>query len=212
MSARRNLTSAFLPITSLQPQQFHAITHSFPQRDSTIPSIFSSFRTLSIVIGVVPPYASGSRGAPPSDILRRGRRDDLPMRGHCGARGEREHRAARAFRFFERPKTPALRDGPPVCRYAQASRVPLCRSKCEAYMTYPRVLDGWLPVPLLGSPATSTLCLHAAAPRAEGTIRGCSAQSEESAQRGLPPANARHPALVRPGIPGFGDTLRLGRF
>ncbi|SRR6266404_3878784 len=46
MLARRNLASSFLPITSLQPQWFHAITHSFAQRRHAIPPILNSFRTL----------------------------------------------------------------------------------------------------------------------------------------------------------------------
>jgi hypothetical protein len=47
-------STPLLPITSLQPQQFHAITHSFAQRRAAIPPIFNSFRTLSIVTGVYP--------------------------------------------------------------------------------------------------------------------------------------------------------------
>ncbi|SRR6266404_2080708 len=50
-----NRLSLFLPITSLQTLQFHAITHSFAQRRSVIPPFFNSFRTLSIATGVVPP-------------------------------------------------------------------------------------------------------------------------------------------------------------
>src|SRR6266403_6324638 len=53
--SRRNLTSRFLLITSLQPERFHAITHSFPQRRSAIYCIFNSFRTLFIAIGVGTP-------------------------------------------------------------------------------------------------------------------------------------------------------------
>src|SRR6266478_2678345 len=49
-----NRLSPFLPITSLQPQQFHTVTHSFPQRRSAISSVLNSFRTLSIATGVVP--------------------------------------------------------------------------------------------------------------------------------------------------------------
>src|SRR6266404_2353426 len=52
---RRNLTSRFPLITSLQPEQFHAITHSFAQRRSAIYCIFNSFRTLFIAIGVGTP-------------------------------------------------------------------------------------------------------------------------------------------------------------
>jgi hypothetical protein len=43
-----------LPITSLQPQQFHAITHSFAQPPSAIPPVLNGFRTLSIATGVYP--------------------------------------------------------------------------------------------------------------------------------------------------------------
>jgi hypothetical protein len=49
----RTPTPLFL-ITSVQPQQFQAITHSFAQRRSAIPSILNSFRTLSIATGVAP--------------------------------------------------------------------------------------------------------------------------------------------------------------
>jgi hypothetical protein len=57
---QRSLCCAFfrltplLPITSLQPQQFHAITHSFAQRRAAIPFTFNGFRTLSIATGVYP--------------------------------------------------------------------------------------------------------------------------------------------------------------
>jgi hypothetical protein len=47
------LTPLF-PITSLQPQQFHSITHSFAQRHAAIPPIFNGFRTLSITTEVYP--------------------------------------------------------------------------------------------------------------------------------------------------------------
>ena len=54
MLARPSNPSPFLPITSLQAQHYHGITHSFAQRQPSIPSIFNSFRTLSIATGVVP--------------------------------------------------------------------------------------------------------------------------------------------------------------
>jgi len=41
-------------ITSIQPQYFHAITHSFAQRQSTIPPNINSFRTLPVTTGVLP--------------------------------------------------------------------------------------------------------------------------------------------------------------
>src|SRR5258707_11926182 len=47
--------SLFLPITSLQTLQSHAITHSFAQRRSVISPFFNSFRTLSIPTRVLPP-------------------------------------------------------------------------------------------------------------------------------------------------------------
>ncbi|MCU1239445.1 MAG: hypothetical protein JWO71_171 [Candidatus Acidoferrum typicum] len=50
-----NRPSPFLLITSLQTQQFHAITHSFAQRDSSIFPIFNTLRTLLMSTGVVPP-------------------------------------------------------------------------------------------------------------------------------------------------------------
>jgi hypothetical protein len=54
MLAQTSRPSLFLPITSLQLQHYHGITHSFAQRQPSIPPIFSSFRTLSIATGVVP--------------------------------------------------------------------------------------------------------------------------------------------------------------
>ena len=47
-----NRSTPLLPITSLQPQQFHAITHSFAQRSAAIPPVLNDFRTLSIATGV----------------------------------------------------------------------------------------------------------------------------------------------------------------
>ena len=49
----------FLPIISLQTQQFHAVTHSFAQRQPNISIAFSPLRTLSIATGVAPPRPSG---------------------------------------------------------------------------------------------------------------------------------------------------------
>ena len=46
--------SSLLLITSLQPSQFHAITHSFAPRRTSIYPVLNSFRTLSIATGVVP--------------------------------------------------------------------------------------------------------------------------------------------------------------
>src|SRR5712664_1878791 len=46
MLVRRNLASSFLPMTSLQVQLFHSITHSFAQRRHAIPPILNSFHTL----------------------------------------------------------------------------------------------------------------------------------------------------------------------
>src|ERR1700693_4783531 len=47
-------STPLLPITSLQPQQFQGITHSFAQRRAPIPPIFNGFRTLSIATEVYP--------------------------------------------------------------------------------------------------------------------------------------------------------------
>src|ERR1700726_1256527 len=60
MSARTDRATPFLPITSLQPQQFHAITHSFAQRESAIPSISNSFRTLLMLTGGGTPLGAQS--------------------------------------------------------------------------------------------------------------------------------------------------------
>ncbi len=58
-------STPLLPITSLQPQQFHAITHSFAQRRAAIPPIFNGFRTLSIATGVYTPPNVPFRTSPP---------------------------------------------------------------------------------------------------------------------------------------------------
>src|SRR5260221_13984583 len=47
--------TSLLPITSVQAQQFHAVTHSFAQRRDAISSILSSFRPLSVATGVGTP-------------------------------------------------------------------------------------------------------------------------------------------------------------
>ena len=49
-----NSATPLLPITSLQPSQFHAVTHSFAQRRTAISPILNGFHTLSIATGVVP--------------------------------------------------------------------------------------------------------------------------------------------------------------
>src|SRR6266436_5086938 len=46
--------SPFPPITSLQPLQFQELTNSFAQRPHFNLLIINNFRTLSVVIGVVP--------------------------------------------------------------------------------------------------------------------------------------------------------------
>src|SRR6266404_3385929 len=58
MLAQTSRPSPFLPIISLQTQQFHAITHSFAQRQLNISIVSNALRTLSIVRGVVPPSHS----------------------------------------------------------------------------------------------------------------------------------------------------------
>src|SRR5260221_14568825 len=55
MLVRTSRPSPLPPITSIQPLYFHAIANTFAQRQPSIPSIFNSFRTLSIATGVVPP-------------------------------------------------------------------------------------------------------------------------------------------------------------
>src|SRR6266478_1806731 len=55
MLAQTNRPSPFLPIISLQTQQFHAITHSFAQRQLNISIVSNALRTLSVATGVVPP-------------------------------------------------------------------------------------------------------------------------------------------------------------
>src|SRR6266404_5950040 len=51
MLARTDRLTPFPLITSLQPQHFHTIAHSFAQRRSLIPSISNSFRTLLMLTG-----------------------------------------------------------------------------------------------------------------------------------------------------------------
>src|SRR5258708_16943473 len=51
MLARTDRLTPFPLITSLQPQHFHTIAHSFAQRRSVIPSISNSFRTLLMLTG-----------------------------------------------------------------------------------------------------------------------------------------------------------------
>src|SRR5260370_6087121 len=52
MLPRQERTSRLLPIPSVQAQQFHAVAISFAQQRDAIPSILSSFRTLSVATGV----------------------------------------------------------------------------------------------------------------------------------------------------------------
>ena len=55
LATRHFYLTPFPLITSLQILQFHAITHSFAQRRTSIYPVLNSFRTLSIATGVVPP-------------------------------------------------------------------------------------------------------------------------------------------------------------
>ncbi len=55
MLADKYRPSPFFPITSLQAQCFHALTHSLAQRRTAISFTDNMFRTLSIATGVVPP-------------------------------------------------------------------------------------------------------------------------------------------------------------
>src|SRR5260221_1993392 len=61
MLPRQKRASCLLPITSVQTQQFHAITLSFAQRRDVILSIWSNFCTLSVATGVgTPPLFFGA--------------------------------------------------------------------------------------------------------------------------------------------------------
>ena len=53
-----SLLSSLLLITYVQATCFHAITHSFAQRESSILPVFSCFCTLSIATGVGTPSTS----------------------------------------------------------------------------------------------------------------------------------------------------------
>src|SRR5260370_39085820 len=55
MLPRQKCATSLLPITSVQAQQFHAVTHSFAQRRDAISSILSMFLTLSVATGVGTP-------------------------------------------------------------------------------------------------------------------------------------------------------------
>src|SRR5712664_3838514 len=57
---RSDAATPLLPITSLQTQQFHAITHSFAQRQSNIPIISNALRPLSVATWVAPPFHSNA--------------------------------------------------------------------------------------------------------------------------------------------------------
>jgi RHS repeat-associated protein len=62
LSTSRRVPTPFLLITYMQPQQFHALTHSFAQRRAAIPFTLKRLRTLSIATGVYPfPQARPSR-------------------------------------------------------------------------------------------------------------------------------------------------------
>src|SRR6266404_2664830 len=62
MSARTTLLTSFLPITYMQPKHYHAIAHSFAQRQRAKHLSIISLRTLSIATGVAPRPSSGSTG------------------------------------------------------------------------------------------------------------------------------------------------------
>src|SRR5713226_5727422 len=57
-----NLPSSLLLITYMQAPCFHAITHSFARRESSILPVFSSFCTLAIATGVGTPSTSAEAG------------------------------------------------------------------------------------------------------------------------------------------------------
>ena len=69
-----------LPITSLQPQQFQAITHSFAQRRPAIPCILSGFRTLCVATGGLP-LSAGFKSSGVHKIFRLDRRYSFPCAG-----------------------------------------------------------------------------------------------------------------------------------
>ena len=52
--AWQNLLSSLLLITYMQAPYFHALAHSFAQREACIYPVANNLRTLSIAIGVVP--------------------------------------------------------------------------------------------------------------------------------------------------------------
>ena len=68
--AWQNLLSSLLFITYMQTPHFHAIAHSFAQREAYIYPVVNNLRTLSIAIGVVPPSVSGDWGSYDSRAAR----------------------------------------------------------------------------------------------------------------------------------------------
>ena len=68
-----NPANPLFPITSLQTSHFHAITHSFAQRRTTIWPILNGFRTLSIATGVVPPARGNPSRSTSTSTACRGR-------------------------------------------------------------------------------------------------------------------------------------------
>ena len=103
--------SPFLPITSLQPQSLHAVTHSFAQRRAAIYFSINMFRTLSIATGVVHHPSSG-RALLASQLNRRitaypdAKEIDAPVLAPALARGL-ARRLARRQTQIRTPSSPA---------------------------------------------------------------------------------------------------------
>src|SRR6266436_5254889 len=153
-----NFLSLFLPITSLQILQSHAITHSFAQRRSVISPFFNSFRTLSIATGVVPP--------PPSTFLSAG----LCLYAANFGRP--------LFSYSYELLSPPARDGRPPLSFRTHSYCPgLLPPACPVTVTASPIVTAWRAGILLvaGSPMPQVLT-HRHAVGASHVLRvGCCA-------------------------------------
>ena len=107
-SFERSSTLTPLPlITSLQPQQFHTITHSFAQRESTISSVLNTFRTLLMSIGGGTPQLALRRVC-----FKRGRRYSFPCAGRKTVHRSAPQPPQLPMRPLPHPAAARARSGP----------------------------------------------------------------------------------------------------
>src|SRR3981189_3550603 len=100
-------TSPFSPITSLQPPQFQELTNSFAQRPHVNLITINDFRTLSVVMGVVPcsPREANQIFLSPleSAVTRINRLKSFRIRTYGKHRGEGYGRVSRNEKYGELP-------------------------------------------------------------------------------------------------------------